>query len=194
VPQDKVILSFAEYVQTAAGALRKQMTFLSPALKYVREQKHEISIVKFLEELKSFYNDKLEKSSISLIIVEAGSDFSVRMNQGKLTQILDNLIVNSEYWLKEIIARRKINEGSIFIEYSKPFLRVYDDGPGIDASVAHSLFEPFVSAKNKGRGLGLFIIKQLLDSEGCSIGMLPDRNGSGRPFKFQIDLRGCLYE
>ena len=122
--------------------------------------------------------------------------FLVRINKGKLTQVIDNLVLNSEYWLKEDIAQRRIDSGTINIEVSRPFVRVFDSGSGIDPSVEHALFEPFISAKAKGqgRGLGLFIVKQLLDSESCSINLLPERNKQRRLFKFQIDLRGALYE
>jgi signal transduction histidine kinase len=118
------------------------------------------------------------------------------MNKGKLTQVIDNLVLNSEYWLKEDIAQRRLDAGTIVVEISRPFVRIYDDGSGVDPSVEHALFEPFVSAKAKGqgRGLGLFIVKQLLDSEGCSIGLIPERNRRRRIFKFQIDFRGALHE
>ena len=84
----------------------------------------------------------------------------------------------------------------IVFEVSRPFLRIFDDGRGIDPTVEHALFEPFIStkAKGQGRGLGLFIVKQLLDSEGCSVGVLPERNKHRRLYKFQIDFRGVINE
>jgi C4-dicarboxylate-specific signal transduction histidine kinase len=81
-------------------------------------------------------------------------------------------------------------------EISRPLLRILDDGRGVDPTIEHALFEPFISAKAKGegRGLGLFIVKQLLDSEGCSVGVLPERNKYQRLYKFQIDFRGAINE
>ena len=192
---DRPILAFIEYVQSSVMALRKQMSFLSPSLRYVREQRHDIDIGQFVAELAEFYCDRFKKNKI---IMEVPSDnsasFGVRMNKGKLTQVVDNLLLNSEYWLKEDIAQGRIASGTIIIEISRPFMRVFDDGSGIDPSVEHALFEPFVSVKKQGRGLGLFIVKQLLDSEGCRIGILPERNRRRRLFKFQIDLQGAIYE
>ncbi len=80
-------------------------------------------------------------------------------------------------------------------EVSRPFVRIFDDGRGIDPTVEHALFEPFISAKAKGlgRGLGLFIVKQLLDSEGCNVGVLPERNKFRQLYKFQIDFRGAIH-
>lgn len=192
---DRPILAFIEYVQSSVMALRKQMSFLSPSLRYVREHRHDINIGEFAAELVEFYRERLAKNKITMMVSCTDSTpFGVRVNKGKLTQVIDNLILNSEYWLKEDIAQARLSAGTITLEISRPFVRVFDDGSGIDPSVEHALFEPFVSAKKQGRGLGLFIVKQLLDSEGCSIGLVPERNRRKRLFKFQIDLRGALHE
>jgi signal transduction histidine kinase len=192
---DRPILTFIEYVHSSVMALRKQMSFLSPSLRYVREQRHEIDVGQFATELVEFYRDRLEKNKINIMVSQNDSAaFGIRMNRGKLTQVIDNLILNSEYWLKEDIAQRRITSGNISIELSRPFVRIYDNGSGIDPSIEQALFEPFVSAKKQGRGLGLFIVKQLLDSEGCSIGIVPERNRRKRLYKFQIDLRGAIHD
>ncbi|MDR2560728.1 MAG: ATP-binding protein [Holophagales bacterium] len=192
---DRSILVFLEHVESSVTALRKQISFLSPSLRYVREQRHDIYINEFAAELLEFYQDRLRKNKIAMTVVPSDSPrFLVRMNRGKLEQVIDNLILNSEYWLKEDITQRRLASGNITIEIFSPFVRVFDDGSGIDPSVEPALFEPFISAKKRGRGLGLFIAKQLLDSEGCSIGILPERNQRNRLFKFQIDLRGAIHE
>jgi signal transduction histidine kinase len=194
---DRSLLTFIEYVKSSVMALRKQMSFLSPSLRYVREQRHDIDMREFSAELDEFYCERLGKSKITMEVLCADiRPFTVRMNKGKLNQVIDNLVLNSEYWLKEDIAQGRLDTGTITVDISRPFVRFFDDGSGIDPSVEHALFEPFVSAKAKGqgRGLGLFIVKQLLDSEGCSIGLIPQRNQRRRLFKFQIDLRGVLHE
>ncbi|MBI5725850.1 MAG: HAMP domain-containing histidine kinase [Planctomycetes bacterium] len=193
---DRAMLAFIEHVHSAVMALRKQMSFLSPALRYVRERREDIDLPAFLEELrKEFYQERLTKSRITLAIVSKNdARFMVRMNRGKLVQVVDNLMLNSEYWLREDLAQKRIADGDVTLEVDRPFLRIWDNGRGIDPTVEHALFQPFVSAKarGQGRGLGLFIVKQLLDSEGCGVGILPERNKHRRLFKFQIDLRGAL--
>jgi C4-dicarboxylate-specific signal transduction histidine kinase len=115
------------------------------------------------------------------------------MNKGKVVQILDNLVLNSEYWLKESF-RSGAARGTVTLELKRPYLLVSDSGPGIDPTVEHSLFEPFVSTKGKGRGrgLGLFVVQQLLRSDGCDIALTPRRNSKDRLYQFEIDLTGVL--
>jgi signal transduction histidine kinase len=192
---DRAVAAFVETVHTSVMALRKQVSFLSPGLRYVREQRQEIEVVAFLDELKGFYQDRLARNDIHIDISTVNkSAFTLRINKGKLSQIMDNFVLNSEYWLAEDIKHERIKQGQIRFEVEHPFIRISDNGRGIDLSVEAALFEPFVSAKGRGlgRGLGLFIVKQLLDSEGCQVGVLPVRNKSGRLFKFQIDFRGAL--
>ena len=59
-----------------------------------------------------------------------------------------------------------------------------------------SPIEPFITCKGKGegRGLGLFIVSQLLDSEGCSISLLDERNDNDRRYIFEINWEGAVFE
>ena len=141
--------------------------------------------------------DHLKNNNIDIQITPKNTkNFYVYMNRGKLTQIFDNLFINSDYWLREDIRTKNIRHGKINISIDKPYIRFYDNGRGVDPSVETTLFEPFVTAKEKGkgRGLGLFIVKQFLDSEGCSVSLLPERNNHNRLYLFEIDFTGGLDE
>jgi len=192
---DRAVIAFVETVHSSVMALRKQVSFLSPGLRYVREQRQNIDLVSFISEFESVYHDRLERSGIHIEIPTVNSvTYALRINRGKLSQIMDNFVLNSEYWLTDDIKHERIKQGQIRFEIEQPFLRISDNGRGIDPSVEAALFEPFVSAKGRGlgRGLGLFIVKQLLDSEGCQVGVVPVRNKHGRFFQFQIDFRGAI--
>jgi len=130
------------------------------------------------------------------VVVANRGDFTVRFNRGKLMQIVDNLIINSTYWLKEDIRLGRTKTGTITLAVDRPFLRVCDTGRGIAPSVERNLFEPFITTKprGEGRGLGLFIARQLLDTEGCAIALAGERNKKGRLYTFEIDLGGALGE
>lgn len=160
--RDSMIIAFLEHVSTSVNALRKQISHLSPSLRYVREKKEKLLMSKYQSELvKEYYKDKLSKKNIDIqIIIPNQKDFTVFLNKGKLTQVFDNLVLNSEYWLSEDIRRKRIPHGCIIMEIDKPFVRVSDNGRGIETSIESVIFEPFVTDKGRekgeerGRGLG----------------------------------------
>lgn len=193
--RDIKVLSFSEYVKTTVEALRRQMLFLAPSLQYVRETRENIDVNEFVVDVFKHYTNYFSDQPLTIKPKTSKTPaFIVHMNRGKLIQILDNLILNSEYWLKEDIKAGRIARGEISIEAVKPLIIVTDNGRGIDPSVEDSIFQPFVSAKGKGkgRGLGLYIVEQMLEAEDCSIQTSPERNRHGRLFRFEIDLTGAI--
>jgi len=80
-------------------------------------------------------------------------------NECGLRQVVSNLVVNA------LQATRYA--GHVVIETAngaedEVVLRVRDNGPGIPADIAGSIFEPFVTSKNEGTGLGLAIVDQIV--------------------------------
>jgi len=193
-PRDARLSAYTSYIETSIAGLRKQLSHFTPSLRYVREQKETIPLFEFFEqEIGDYHRQRLTQENIDVVIAPVGAlDFKIRMNRGKLRQIVDNLFLNSEYWVLEELRARRIQRGTITVEIAMPFTRITDNGPGINPSIETTLFEPFVSTKGrgKGRGLGLFVVQQLLDSEGCSIILLP--HPTGRPHTFEIDFTGAL--
>ena len=150
-------------------------------------------ISELLEDTVAFYKDRFDRSGISSTLT-VENDLCISINRGKITQVIDNLILNSEYWLGERSRKSQSKGGKIFMEVRAPYLTIWDNGPGVSPSVEESLFDPFVTMKDRGsgRGLGLFIVQQLLNSEGCSAMLLPERNTEGRRFQFRLDLGGAI--
>ena len=190
------MVAFIEEVRSSIAAMRKQLAHLTPSLRYLREQRERIDVAAFIEELADFYEARLEGNGIRMIMRVQSKEFSISMNRGKLTQVFDNLVLNAEYWLKEAIRAKHVSVGEIIVEVDAPSVRVADNGRGVDESVEKSLFEPFVTMKRnaEGRGLGLFVCRQLLDSESCDLVLLPKRNERGRMYAFELDLSGAVSE
>ena len=55
---------------------------------------------------------------------------------------------------------------------------VSDSGPGVDASVRARLFEPLVTTRQKGIGLGLALVKRIAERHGGSVSYEPRGNGA----------------
>lgn len=191
------IVAYVEHVRSSVAGMRKQLAHLAPSLKYLREQREPIDLTAFLKELATFHNDRLEAKAITVeVLASTKATPRLSINKGKLTQVFDNLIINSDYWLCEAIRTDYIKSGVITLTIEGPVVRVADNGRGIDPAVEETLFDPFMTMKERreGRGLGLFVVQQLLDSEACTAVLLPERNAFGRRYIFELDFTGALCE
>lgn len=190
---DSDIYVLMEYINSTVNGLKIQLKHLDPALKYNKEKKNTISLSDLFKEEKEYYSNRFFKNEIGFII-NSKDDFLVKINKGKLIQIIDNLLNNSEFWLIEKKHTEPNFKPEIKIEIEKPWIYISDNGYGIAPAVENQIFEPFVTTKPKGRGrgLGLFIVQQLLDSSGCTITLEPEKNELKRKYIFAINLSNII--
>jgi signal transduction histidine kinase len=103
----------------------------------------------------------------------------------QLEQVLRNLINNAikhnDKTSGEVILSAK-NVGK-FVEFV-----VRDDGPGIPTEFHEKIFRLFQTLKRRDEvestGMGLAIVKKLVERQNCSITVHSDGNGSGTEFRF----------
>ena len=93
-----------QYARGSVGALRKELAHFSPSLRYVRERRESIDMLGFATEIAEYYSShwhgRGKNAGIDVTVIdESASPFMVRGNRGKLTQVLDNLLLNSGYWI-----------------------------------------------------------------------------------------------
>ena len=65
-------------------------------------------------------------------------------------------------------------------------LRVSDNGPGIDPAMRDHVFEPFVTTKKSGQGLGLALVRRLVRDMNGRVGH--DRDDAGQWTHFRVHL------
>ncbi|WP_162235621.1 ATP-binding protein, partial [Pseudomonas tremae] len=58
-----------------------------------------------------------------------------------------------------------------------PILEVQDDGPGVSEQHLAKLFEPFFTTESKGTGLGLYLSRELCESNQAHLEYVPRQGG-----------------
>lgn len=189
--EDQRVWTYVEHVRSSASALGKQVARITPSLRYTRERRADVVISDLVQKLVGYFGERWGNNGLR-IEVNLIQDFKIRANEGKLTQVFDNLILNSEYWLLQQLGAKQIDHGVVAISIDAPFVTVEDNGIGVDESIEELAFDPFITMKpaQNGRGLGLFVVRQLLDSMNATIALAPERNLRGRRFRFRMNFGG----
>jgi PAS domain S-box-containing protein len=113
---------------------------------------------------------------------------TVFVNRIQVQQVLVNLIRNAieamAHTERRVLGLTTRGLGGDMIE-----IAVMDNGPGISPEVARQLFEPFVSTKRDGMGLGLSICRSIIEGHGGGLRSEPNPAG-GTIFRFTLPHPG----
>ncbi|MCU7873403.1 MAG: histidine kinase [Candidatus Thiodiazotropha sp. (ex Lucinoma borealis)] len=103
----------------------------------------------------------------------------------QLRQIVTNLCNNAkEHGVKDRLKLQIV--GGLIKEFDHPVVDVIDNGPGIEPNVAKQIFEPFFTSCNTGTGLGLYIAKELSETNHIRLEYIPGPTG-GSCFRLHFD-------
>jgi PAS domain S-box-containing protein len=105
-------------------------------------------------------------------------------NRIQIQQVLVNLIHNALRAMADT-ARREIIVTTALVNADVIEISVADSGVGVAEDMADHLFEPFVSSRSKGMGLGLSISRSIVEAHGGKISAVPNPEG-GAIFRFTL--------
>ena len=100
--------------------------------------------------------------------VEASGSATAEVDRDRIRQAVYNLVLNAV----------QAGAHSVRIEVSPDAITVTDDGPGVPPQLAGTLFEPFVSAREGGSGLGLAVARRVAERHGGSLTLEPSERGA----------------
>ncbi|MWV28045.1 PAS domain-containing protein [Erythrobacter sp. GH3-10] len=124
----------------------------------------------------------------------------VLANEGALVQVLVNLMVNardacSTVVAPQLIVRTRFVSGIVMnvIRLGRPVklpieIQISDNGPGIDPAIRDDIFEPFVTSKTNGQGLGLALVQKLVRDMDGRVSHERDESGGWTHFRIHLPM------
>jgi signal transduction histidine kinase len=163
--------------------LQKRLKVLDPLSTNARQTKEDFDLADWVTDIVEGYAAQNSRTNIVFTtrIVPRGSHRQVRAVKGMFVQIIENLLSNSVYWIKQkdkydrsVVARdddEPIGHVTVLVEPDAGRVTVTDDGPGIPEDRRELVFQPFFTTKRQkqGRGLGLYIAREIAAYHGASL-------------------------
>jgi signal transduction histidine kinase len=108
----------------------------------------------------------------------------------QIQQMLINLLTNAFDSMDDAPSdRRKVQIATEHNGNGTVCVRVRDHGPGIPDSVRERLFEQFFTTKNDGLGMGLAIVRSIVEAHGGKV-RVENVEGGGAGFYVHLPANG----
>jgi len=114
-------------------------------------------------------NYDLEEKKIQVAV--KGEPVSVEADEQLLRQVLFNLLLNA---IQAVASQAEIQVVTGRQGVTEAFLEIRDHGPGVPPERRQEIFKPYFTTNEKGTGLGLAVVQQIILAHGWEIECLPN--------------------
>jgi PAS domain S-box-containing protein len=190
--QKKLTDNIYHGLQTLAKRLEELLDLARKARGTFTLKLESTDINKFIEEVVSRFKPSIDQQNQHIVLELQDQLPSAPIDPSRFEQVLINLLSNASKYSPEgsrIILNTSIQNGHILIQ-------VKDEGIGISPEDQKNLFQPYQRVgeninKSKGLGLGLAVVKQIVEAHGGKIWVM-SQPGKGSTFSFFIPLKDTL--
>jgi signal transduction histidine kinase len=166
--EDPTASENVEYARVALEELHRVERSVSHLLRYAREEEMGVGDVRMADVIDSAletFRERIARGGIELERSLEGEG-RLRGDAEQLRRVIINLVGNAIDALDESHAQKPRIEVAMGenLAGSHVWVRVKDNGPGVDPEALQKMWSPFYTSKPNGTGLGLAISKKLVDA------------------------------
>ncbi len=176
-------------IQTIINQVESLKTMVNAFSDYARTPTLQLapcSLSELAEEVCQLYRSGQQISSIEFDWLS--SEPVILADRGRIVQLLHNLIKNSvEAAEPDKPALSFSTRQDMQADLPMLVLVIGDDGPGLSQEIRSRIFEPYVSTKSKGTGIGLAIVKKIVEEHGGQISVTESACG-GAAFELRFPI------
>ncbi len=186
-----------EYAKVALEELDRVERSVSHLLKFARDEDvhmSDMTMSDVIEAALDTFQDRIQSLGVE-IHKELDAEGAMRGDPEKLRRVIINLFGNALDALEQSGTRNPsvaIQAGEN-LAGTEVWVRIRDNGPGMEPERVDKIFKPFYTSKANGTGLGLAITKKLVDAHGGTI-EAASRPGDGAEFLLTFPKSGGTNE
>jgi len=151
---------------TRAGEVIRRLRAM---LKKEQTERHPLDVNQLVSEVIALYRSDLINRGVTVqFLLERDLPEAIG-DRVQLQQVLLNLVINACDAMSSLVGERKLTIMSRSLGEAEVEFSVWDNGPGLAADRVEQVFEPFVTTKTDGMGLGLSVCKTIVKSHGGRI-------------------------
>ncbi len=178
-------------VAVAKRQLQLMETYINNLLalsKPSRSAPRQVDLVSIVSEVLLLIEPHVSHANATLTSTIPGQAIEVRGDPERLRELLINLLLNAIEAISQIKSgsRQRVVSVALAQHSRVAQLRICDNGPGPPAELLDSIFEPFVTARPEGIGLGLSICRLIVREHLGKISL--DRDGNETCVTVQLPL------
>jgi two-component system, LuxR family, sensor kinase FixL len=146
------------------------------------------SVAKLIEEASALALVGVKELGIKVLITIDPDLPNAMVDRVQVQQVLLNLIRNAVEAM-EGQELRELSVGTV-VENGVVLVSVSDTGGGISPAIEAKLFQPFVTTKAEGMGIGLSVCRTIVEAHGGRLWVEPNVGGGGSVFRFTLPAGG----
>ena len=179
-----------EALDKAAGQVERASQILRRLRTFIRKGEPELApedVAKLIEEGSAIALVGARERGVTVRLLTAARLPAVLVDKIQIQQVIVNLMRNAVEAMEQSPRRELTLEAALAAEGGLLVVRIVDTGPGLAPDVANRLFQPFVTTKPQGMGVGLSICRSIVEGHGGTLAAEANPGG-GTVFSFTLPL------
>ena len=185
--------NYQRYVNTIIRNVNDIHAIVSEFIQFGRIPKPKLyhsDIIQIIQDV--IFSQKNIYKNIKYMFDSTSDNYYVNCDKMQITQVLTNIAKNSA---ESITSKYGEKKGLGIIQFTvkecdndEVEISIKDNGDGIDEDLLLKISEPYVSTKKSGMGLGLSIVKKILEDHGSSLNFVNTTNGTEVMFQLKKNV------
>lgn len=176
---DEILKILENSIQSINGVVDSYLSYAQPEI----DDSRSCNLIETLNSAIDLMTHEIKKRDVDINFILPAQEIEVEISEIDLRQITLNLLLNS------LDAIKNTGKIKISIEQSdnRVIIQFSDTGNGISADKLDEIFKPFITTKPTGTGLGLPIVKRIVENVRGEIS-IESEEGKGATFRISIPL------